>query len=297
MSNGVFRALVVLGILAIIASLSVFTVDERELAIKLQIGQVVKADYEPGLHPKLPIVQNVQKFPRRILTIQDRPERVFTAEKKALRVDFFVKWRIVDPVRFYTSTGGSLIFADQRLSEIIKNAVVTEFGKRTVAEAISVERQDLMQDMLVNASGTAEDLGVQLIDFRVKQVELMDDVRNAVYAQMSAERQRVATQLRAEGSANAEKIRAQADRERTIILADARRDSEKIRGEGDARAAETYASAYNRDPEFYAFYRSISAYKQSMGNSGDLLVLDPNNEFFRYLNQSDSGGGKRKDEE
>ncbi len=289
MSNGLFRILVLLGIGVFILSLSVFTVNERERAIKLQLGQVVQSEYEPGLHWKIPFVQNVHRFPRRILTIQDRPERVFTAEKKALQVDFFVKWRIVEPVKFYTSTGGSLQLADGRLSEIIKNAVVTEFGKRTVAEAISVERVDLMRDMLVNAAGTAEDLGVELVDFRVKQVELMEDVRQAVYAQMSAERQRVATELRAEGRADADRIEAEADRERTIILADARRDSEKLRGDGDARAAEIYADAYNQDPEFYAFYRSINAYKQSMGNSGDLLVLDPSNEFFRYLNQSGSG--------
>lgn len=289
MSNGLFRILVLLGIGVFILSLSVFTVNERERAIKLQLGQVVQSEYDPGLHWKIPLVQNVHKFPRRILTIQDRPERVFTAEKKALQVDFFVKWRIVEPVKFYTSTGGSLQLADGRLSEIIKNAVVTEFGKRTVAEAISVERVDLMRDMLVNAAGTAEDLGVELVDFRVKQVELMEDVRQAVYAQMSAERQRVATELRAEGRADADRIEAEADRERTVILADARRDSEKLRGDGDARAAEIYAEAYNQDPEFYAFYRSINAYKQSMGNAGDLLVLDPSNEFFRYLNQSGSG--------
>ena len=166
---------------------------------------------------------------------------------------------------------------------------MTEFGKRTVAEAISVERADLMQDMLVNAAGTAEDLGVNLLDFRVKQVELMEQVKNAVYAQMNAERQRVAEQLRSEGQAVAERIRAEADREKTIILADARRDSEKIRGEGDAQAAEIYANAYNRDPEFYAFSRSIEAYKNSMGNSGDLIVMDPDNEFFRYLNRSSQG--------
>jgi len=286
MSNAVFRMVVILGLLAVAAGLSLFTVNERELAIKLQLGKVVEAGYEPGLHFKLPVMQNVRRFPSRILTIEDSPDRVFTAEKKALKVDFFVKWRIVDPVRFYTSTGGSLVFANDRLGEIIKNAVVTEFGKRSVAEAISAERAELMRDMLVTATTTAEDLGVELIDFRVKQVELMDEVKNAVYLQMSAERQRIAAELRAEGRANEERIRAEADRARTIILADANRDSEKIRGEGDAQAAEIYANAYNRDPEFYAFYRSMNAYKQSVGRSNDLLVLDPNNEFFRYLNQS-----------
>jgi len=268
------------------AGLSLFTVNERELAIKLQLGKVVESGYEPGLHFKMPVVQNVRKFPRRILTIEDSPDRVFTAEKKALKVDFFVKWRIVDPVRFYTSTGGSLLFANDRLGEIIKNAVVTEFGKRSVREAIAAERAELMRDMLVTATTTAEDLGVELIDFRVKQVELMDEVKNAVYAQMNEERARAAAELRAEGRAEAERIRAEADRERTIILADANRDNEKIRGEGDAEAAEIYAGAYQKDPEFYAFYRSINAYKRSMGKSNDLLVLDPNNEFFRYLNQS-----------
>ena len=286
MSNAVFRLFVVLGLLVVAAGLSLFTVNERDLAIKLQLGKVVQSDYEPGLQWKIPLVQNVHKFPRRILTIEDSPDRVFTAEKKAVKVDFFVKWRVIDPVRFYTSTGGNLTFADARLSEIIKNAVVTEFGKRSVREAISAERAELMHDMLVTATTTSEDLGVELVDFRVKQVELMDEVKNAVYAQMNEERARIAQELRAEGRADAERIRAEADRARTIILADANRDSEKIRGAGDAKAAEIYASAYNKDPEFYAFYRSINAYKTSMGKSNDLLVLDPNNEFFKYLNQS-----------
>ena len=286
MSNAAFRIFVVLGLLVVAAGLSLFTVNERELAIKLQLGKIVQSDYVPGLHWKIPMVQNIHKFPRRILTIEDSPDRVFTAEKKALKVDFFVKWRVIDPVRFYTSTGGNLAFADARLSEIIKNAVVTEFGKRSVREAISAERAELMRDMLVTATTTSEDLGVELVDFRVKQVELMDEVKNAVYAQMNEERARIAQELRAEGRAEAERIRAEADRARTIILADANRDSEKTRGEGDAKAAEIYASAYNKDPEFYAFYRSINAYKRSVGKSNDLLVLDPDNEFFRYLNQS-----------
>ena len=289
MSNVMFRIFVVVGLAVLVASTTLFTVNEREQAIKIRFGDVVAVYTDPGLKFKVPLIDKVRKFPRQLLTVQDRPERVFTAEKKALRVDFFVKYRIVDPLRFYTSTGGSMITGDQRLSDIIKNAVVTEFGKRTVAEAISVERADLMQDMLVNAAGTAEDLGVNLLDFRVKQVELMEQVKNAVYAQMNAERQRVAEQLRSEGQAVAERIRAEADREKTIILADARRDSEKIRGEGDAQAAEIYANAYNRDPEFYAFSRSIEAYKNSMGNSGDLIVMDPDNEFFRYLNRSSQG--------
>ncbi|MGB5690473.1 MAG: protease modulator HflC [Woeseiaceae bacterium] len=275
------------GAAIIVIGLSAFTVNEREMAIKLQLGEVVQAAYDPGLHFKWPLVQNIRKFPRRILTISDRPERVFTAENEAVQVDFFVKWRIVDPVRFYTSTGGSLDVANGRLSEIIKNAVVTEFGKRSVSDAISVERQELMRDMLNLAAPTADDLGVSLVDFRVKQVEFMDEVRNSVYQQMAAERARIATDRRFTGRAEAEKRRASADRQVTIILANAYRDGQIIRGEGDAIAAEIYALAYNKDPEFYSFYRSIDAYRKSIGRSGDVLVLDPNNEFFRYLNQSD----------
>jgi len=289
MTNGKFSLLVILGIGFIGIGLSAFTVDQTEIAIKLRLGEVVRADYEPGLHWKIPAVHTVRKFPKRILTISDRPERVFTAENEALEVDFFVKWRIVDVVRFYTSTGGAQVIADDRLSEIIKNAVVTEFGKRTVTEAISAGRAELMRDMLETAARTAEGLGVQLIDFRVKKVEFMEDVRNSVYQRMAAERARIAAERRAEGRALAEEKRASADREVTVILADAYRDGQKIRGEGDARAAEIYADAYNRDPEFYSFYRSIDAYRKSLGTSGDLLVLDPESDFFRYLNELDGG--------
>ncbi len=290
MNGGRFAFVVILGVAFVIAGLSLFTVNERELAIKLQLGEVIRSDYGPGLQVKAPLIQNVRKFPRRILTISDRPERIFTAENEALQVDFFVKWRIVDPVRFYTSTGGALVVANDRLGEIVKNAIVSEFGKRSVKQAISAERAELMCDMRQTASATAEDLGVQLIDFRVKQVEFMDDVRNSVYQQMAAERARIAAERRAEGRAIAEQKRASADKERTIILADAYREGQMIRGAGDARAAEIYANAYNKDPEFYAFYRSIDAYRKSMGKSGDILVLDPDNDFFRYLN--DRGGGQ-----
>lgn len=289
MDGGRFGIFVLIGLAIVVAGLALFTVNERELAIKLRVGEVVAAEYEPGLHWKWPILETVRKFPKRILTISDRPERVFTAENESLDVDFFVKYRIVDSVRFYTSTGGVREVADQRLGEIVKNAVVTEFGKRTVAEAISIGRAELMRDLLATAAPVAKDLGVELIDFRVKQVEFMEDVRNSVYAQMEAERARIAAERRAEGRAVEREKRANADRERTVILANAYRDGEKIRGEGDAKAAATYANAYTKDAEFYSFYRSIDAYKRSMGKPGDLLVLDPNNEFFRYLNQSDGG--------
>jgi len=268
---------------------SFYTVGPEEVGVVLRFGKFVEST-PPGLHFKIPIYQTVRRFPRRILTISDRPERIFTAERLALQVDSFVKWRIVDPVQFYTSTGGILGVASDRLAEIINNAIVTEFGKRSVQEAISVGRAELRQDMLDMASTTAQGLGVELIDIRVKQVEFPDDVRNSVYAQMREERARVAAERRAQGHEIAEQRRSSADKERTIILADAYRDGQILRGAGDARAAEIYASAYTKDPEFYAFYRSINAYRNSMGKPGDILVLDPNNEFFRYLNQS---SGKR----
>jgi modulator of FtsH protease HflC len=290
MNNARFAILVISGLLLIVLGMSAFTVNERELAIKLQVGQVVQADYEPGLHFKIPVFQTVQKFPKRILTISDQPERIFTAERLALQVDFFVKWRIVDAVNFYTSTGGSLTVANDRLSEIVRNAIVTELGKRTVQQAISVERVELMRDMLDSASETAEGLGVDLVDVRVKQVEFPDDVRNSVYQQMREERARVAAQRRAEGREIAEERKATADRDQTVILAEANRQSQIIRGEGDATAAQIYAAAYNKDPEFYTFYRSINAYRESVGKPGDILVIEPDNEFFRYLNES--GGGE-----
>jgi len=288
MNNSKFPIVVVVGLIVVLMGLSAFTVNERELAIKLQVGQVIDSDIKPGLHFKIPVYQTVLKFPGRILKIDDAPQRVFTLERTAMTVDYFVKWRILDTglKEFYTSTGGSQEVAMDRLREIVKNSIVTEFGKRTIQEAISVEREELMQDMLLNAAETARGLGIEVVDFRVKQVEFIADVRDSVYNQMREERALVAAETRAEGQEAAELIRSTADKDRTILLANAYRDGQIIRGDGDARAAEIYANAYTKDAEFYAFYRSIDAYKKSMGKAGDLLVLDPNNEFFRYLNQS-----------
>ena len=289
MSNGRFMVAIVFGLGLLILGLTAFTVNERELAIKLQVGEVVESTYEPGIHFKIPIIQTVRKFPGRIMKIDDEPQRVFTLERTAMQVDYFVQWHIVDEVPFYTSTGGSQFVAMERLREIIKNSIVTEFGKRTVQEAISVERLELMSDMLASAATTAKGSGIELIHFRIKQVEFVEDVRNSVYNQMREERAQVAAEIRAEGRESAELIRSTAEKDRTVILAAANRDGQIIRGVGDAKAAETYANAYNQDPEFYAFYRSIDAYRNSVGRSGDILVLDPDNEFFRYLNQSDGG--------
>jgi membrane protease subunit HflC len=275
-----------LGIGLLVFGLTAFTVNERELAIKLRVGEVVEAGYEPGIHFKIPVYQTVRKFPSRILKIDDEPQRVFTLERTGMQVDYFVQWRIVDEVSFYTSTGGSQFIAIERLREIVRNSVVTEFGKRTVQEAISVEREALMQDMLTTAATTAQGLGIELVDFRVKQVEFVAEARDSVYNRMREERARVAAQTRGQGREAEALIRSTAEKDRTVILADANKQGQIIRGAGDAKAAEIYANAYNQDPEFYAFYRSIDAYRNSMGKSGDILVLDPNNEFFRYLNQS-----------
>ena len=289
MIGGRFGIVVIVGLVLILMGLSLFTVNERERAIRLQVGQVVESDFEPGLHWKIPFIQNVVKFPKRILTISDRPDRIFTVERLTLQVDFFVKYRIIDEVKFYTSTRGNAQVGNDRLSEIIKNAIVTEFGNRTVEEAISVERAELMRDMLARASATAEDLGVELIDLRLKQVEFVDDVRDNVYREMREERARIAAETRANGREREAEMRADADKSVVIIQANADRDAQKIRGVGDAQSAAIYADAYTKDPEFYAFYRSMNAYKNSMGKPGDILVLDPKNEFFRYLNQSDGG--------
>jgi len=286
MKMGKIGTITVVALVFVLINLTAFTVNERELAIRLQVGEVIQSDYNPGLYFKIPFIQTIRKFPKRIMTINERPERIFTAERLAMDVDFFVKWRIIDTVNFYISTGGSFRVANDRISEIIKNAIVTEFGKRSVQEAISVERAELMRDMLATATSTAEGLGVELVDVRVKQVEFPDDVRNSVYQQMREERGRIAAERRAQGMEVSEEKKSTADKERTIIIANANKDSQIIRGEGDARAAEVYANAYNQDPEFYAFYRSIDAYRNSIGNSNDIMVIDPDNEFFRYLNKS-----------
>ena len=287
MNNKGAGIIVGLGLILVIVGLSAFTVNERDLAIKLRFGEVRQANYDPGLNWKIPVIETVHKFPRRILKIDDAPQEVFTLDRQNMTVDFFVKWRIVDEVKFYTSTGGLQQVAADRLREIIKNSVVTEFGKRSTREAISVERMELMRDMLALARPTAEGLGVELVDFRVKQVEFVARVRESVYEQMRAEREQLAAQTRAEGREAAALITSTADKDRTVILADADRQGQIIRGQGDARAADIYATAYSKDREFYAFYRSINAYKNAIGKEGDVLVLDPNNEFFRYLNRSD----------
>lgn len=278
--------LVVLGVLLV--RMSVFIVDEREHAIKFRFGEIVKSDYEPGLHFKIPFVNNIIKYPDRILTYSESQERFLTGEKKNLIVDYFITWRITDPGQYYRSARGDELFAQQRLSAIIREGIKAEFSQRTVVEVVSAERSEIMSAMLVQAKLSAPELGIEVIDVRVMSIELSDEVSDSVYARMQQERFRVASQLRAEGSEDAERIRADADRQRTIILAEAYRDAEIMRGEGDAQASETYANAYTQNAEFYAFYRSMQAYRESIGGEQDLLVLSPKSDFFRFL-QAQSG--------
>ena len=263
--------------------LTVFTVDEREHVIKFRFGEIVKSDYEPGLHFKIPFVNNIEKFPDRVLTYEESQERFLTGEKKNLIVDYFITWRIADPAQYYRAAGGDERFATERLSAIIREGIKAEFSQRTVQEVVAAERSELMEQMLVMAARQAPELGLNVVDVRVMRIELSDEVSGSVYARMQQERGRVASQLRAEGAEESERIRADADRQSTVILAEAYRDAERMRGEGDARAAAIYASAFNQDPEFYSFYRSMSAYREAIGGEQDVLVLSPDSEFFKFL--------------
>ena len=276
----------VVALVVVVLLNSIFTVDERELALKFRFGEVIQTGYEPGLHFKVPFVNNVQKYPKRILTINNPQELFLTLEKKNLYVDFFIKWKINDVQQYYRATGGDELVAAQRLLETVKDGIRSEFAKRTVIEVVSEERRDIMADMLDRGAENAVTLGIELIDVRVKKIELSDEVSESVYNRMRQERARFASELRAEGAENAEIIRAEADRDVTVIVANAYKDSEIIKGEGDARQTEIYASAYQKDSEFYSFTRSIEAYKKSIGTGNDILVLDAKGDFFKYLNQS-----------
>jgi membrane protease subunit HflC len=274
----------------ILIRMSVFTVDAREHALKFQIGRIVKSDYEPGLHFKIPFFENVARYPNRILNYdEDSEERFLTGEKKNLIVDYFVTWRIVDPAQYYRSVNGDEASAEQRLSAIVKEGIKAAISQRTLQEVVSAERTELMEEMLVQVRERSPELGIEVVDVRVKRIDLSEEVSESVYSRMRQERSRVATQWRAEGDEEFERIRADADRQRTVILAEAYRDAERIRGAGDARAAEIYAGAYARDRDFYAFYRSMEAYRVSIGSDQDVLVLQPDSEFFKFL-QSQSGG-------
>lgn len=274
-------------IAVIIISQSLFVVSEIERAVKLRFGEIVQFDLEPGLHFKWPIVNSVRYFDSRILTLDAQPQRYLTSEKKALMVDSFIKWRIKDVAKYFTTTGGDEERAKRLLSQRVDTGLRNEFGIRTVKEVVSGERDQLMNSLTSMLDGIAQqELGVEVIDLRVKRIDLPLEVSESVYNRMRTERERLARELRAQGNEVAEKIRATADKDKTIILADAYREAEETRGNGDAKATATYAEAYSKDPEFYDFTRSLKAYQATFQSKGDILLIDPDSDFFKYLDNS-----------
>ncbi|MEN8176052.1 MAG: protease modulator HflC [Pseudomonadota bacterium] len=280
------RALIsVIGIAAAVIFYWAFTfvVDQRELAIKLRLGEIVDSDYLPGLHWRVPILHNVMIFDRRIQTLDAKAERFLTVEKKDVIVDYYIKWRIDNVAQFFRSTGGIPQRAGRLLEERVNTALRDEFGKRTIQEVVSGERREIMDKLTKKADEQASDLGLEIIDVRMKKIDLPTEVSESVYGRMRAERERVARDLRARGAEAAERIRADADRQRIEIVADAFRQAETVRGEGDAEAASIYANAFDRNRDFYAFWRSLDAYQRVFGEGGDMMVLEPDSEFFRYF--------------
>ena len=279
------KIMLILGaLIAFILGSSLYTVDETQTAIKLRLGEIVKVETTPGLKFKMPFVNNVVKFDNRIQTLDAPAERFLTGEKKNVIVDSYVKWRITNAEQFYKSTGGNITRTNNRLAQIIKTGLKSEFSKRTIAEVVSGERSQIMNSITRLAKKDVSEFGIEVVDVRIKRIDLSQEVSNSVYRRMQAERERVAKDFRSKGAEEAEKIRANADRERTIIVADAYSNSEKIRGEGDATSASNYAKAYNQNPDFYSFYRSLESYKKSFNQANDILVLNPNTEFFRHFN-------------
>ena len=285
----------VIATVLVVLAMSIFTVDQRQYALVFQLGEVKRVITEPGLNFKIPMIQNVRFFEKRIITLDNaEPERFITSEKKNVLVDSYIKWRIVDPSLYYISVGGDESRAKTRLNQTVNAGLREEFGKRTVHDVISGEREKIMEQMREKADADSRKIGVQIVDVRLKRVELPTEVSEAVYRRMEAERKRVANELRSEGSAEAEKIRADADRQREIIIADAYRDAQKIKGEGDAKASAIYALAFGQNPEFYAFYRSLEAYRGSFKNKSDIMVVEPNSDFFKYMKSIGRGADKGK---
>lgn len=276
----------------VLLSLSIYQVDQRQAGMVFQLGEVVAIKRDPGLYFKLPLVQNVRYFDTRILTLDAvDPERFITSEKKNVLVDYYVKWRIFDVEKFYVSFAGDEKRALNRLAQTVNDGMRAEFGKRTVHDVVSGERDDIMEKLRASADQDARRFGVQVMDVRIKRVELPTEVSESVYRRMEAERKRVANELRSTGGAEAEQIKADADKQREVIIAEAYRDAQKLKGEGDAKAAAIYSAAYQKNPEFYAFYRSMESYKASFKDKTDVMVLQPNSDFFRYM-KSPRGNGK-----
>jgi len=274
-------------IVLILLSMSTFVVDQRQAAIVFQLGEVKRLETTPGLKFKLPLLQNVRFFDSRILTLDAaEPERFITAEKKNVLVDSYVKWRIFDVKQYYISVGGDEARAQTRLMQTVNSAMREEFGKLTIHDVVSGKRDELMRVVQEKTDGDARKIGVEVLDVRLKRVDFPVEISGSVYSRMEAERKRVANELRATGNAESEKIRADADRQRQVILADAYRDAQKVKGEGDAKATALYASAFGRNSEFFSFYRSLEAYKQTFKDKSDVMVVDPSSAFFKYLKNS-----------
>ena len=291
MKSNVANILIGAVLVLITLSLSMFVVDQRQSAIVLQLGEMVRVETTPGLKWKIPLMQNVRFFDSRILTLDaGEPERFITAEKKNVLVDSFVKWRIVDVKQYYISVGGDEMRARTRLLQTVNSSMREEFGKRTIHEVVSGEREQIMNVLREKTDADARKIGVQVLDVRLKRVDFPAEISGSVYRRMDAERKRVANELRASGAAEGEKIKADADKQREVILAEAYRDAQKTKGEGDARASAIYAAAFGRNAEFYSFYRSLEAYKQSFKNKSDVMVLDPSSAFFKYLKGSSKSG-------
>lgn len=277
------KVLVGVAALLLIGMMCVFTVSETEKAIMFRFGEIIRSDFEPGLHFKIPLINNVKKFDKRILTLDSRPERFLTSEKKNVIVDSFVKWKIGDVDTFYTAVAGDVDQANIRLEQIVKDASRSEFSKRDIKELVSTDRSIIREELIKNITPLAAELGMQIVDVQVKRIDLPPDVSHSVYSRMEAERARVAREFRSQGAEAAERIRADADKQREIILADAYRDAEKLRGEGDAKAADVYAESYGQDVEFFSFYRSMNAYQQTFNSSDDMIVLEPDSDYFQYF--------------
>lgn len=277
-------------VLVLFFAMSAFTVRETELAIKFSFGKIVQAEYEPGLHFKLPLVNNVLKFEKRIVAPRSYPsEQFLTSEGKILRIDFYIRWRIENAARYYQATsasGGDAEIAAGRLGSIVKDGIKGVIARRTIQQVVSAERAEFTGEILKIANASASRLGVRLIDVRVKKIDLPDEVSESVFNRMRQDFDRQAKRLRAEGQENAEKLQASADRQRTELLAQAYKEAEIIRGEGDARSADIYAQAYSKNTEFYSFFRSLQAYREAIGTDGDLLVISPQSDFFKYLKKS-----------
>ncbi len=287
MANGKGFFLMLALVVLVIGSFSMFRVSEWEKVIMFRLGEIRESDFEPGLHFKVPFINNIRKFDARLLTLDVEPERFLTAEKKNVIVDSFVMWRIDDVARFYTAVSGDERHARLRLEQIIKDGMRGQFSKRTINEVVSGERDEIMRALTKESNEQAREIGIAIADVRIKRIDLPAEVSNSVYRRMQAERARVAKEFRSRGFEEAEKIRANADRKRQVIIAEAYRDAERVRGEGDAIAAEIYAKAYGQDKEFYSFYRSLEAYRESLGGSGDVMLLKPDSDFFRYFRDAE----------